>query len=61
VDSYDELMEAAAGYIKYSDYLCEGGRWEGSYVPDEFWFHYEVVTGELVPEDKRGSFFSCSC
>lgn len=61
VDSYQDLMDAADAFLKHGDYLCEGGRWEGSYVPDEFWFHYEVVTGDVVPEDKRGSFFSCSC
>lgn len=59
--SYDEAIWGAEAYLKHSDYLCEGGRWEGQGVPDEFWDHYEVVTGEKVPSSDRGGFFSCSC
>ena len=57
--SYRELMDGAAAYLRHGDYLCEGGRWEGFYVPDELWDHYEAVTG--VKPSTRGSFFSCSC
>lgn len=56
-----QLIEGAASYIRYGDYLCEGGRWEGTYLPDEFWPAYEKYTGKKVAEDDRGSFFSCSC
>lgn len=59
--SYDELMEAADDYLVSGDYLCQGGRWEGHYLSVEFWDWYQIVTGKLVPEDDRGSFFSCSC
>ena len=59
--SYGELLAAADAYLKYDAYLCEGGKWEGFYMPDDFWNYYQTVSGELVPEDKRGSFFSCSC
>lgn len=59
--SYDELIEAAERWVQYEDYLCEGGRYEGCYVPDEFWNHYEHATGKIVPNSKRDSFFSCSC
>ena len=57
----DELMSAAKAYLKDGDYLSEGGRWEGFSTPPEFWTHFEIVTGEKVPEGDRGSFFSCSC
>jgi len=30
-------------------------------VPNEFWDHYERVTGEMVKDSSRGGFFSCSC
>lgn len=58
---YDDLMEAARNYVKHGEYLCHGGRFEGMGVSDEFWLHYERVTGEPVPESKRGSIFTCSC
>jgi hypothetical protein len=64
---YDVLMEGAADWVRskqageWGDYLCFGGLLEGESVPDEFWTHYEAVTGEKVEEDHRGSFFTCSC
>lgn len=58
---YDELLERADSYINDGDYWCEGGRFEGEYLDDEFWPHYENVTGKKVPENKRGNFFTCSC
>jgi hypothetical protein len=57
----DEMIEGANRYLDRGDYLCEGGRWEGVYVPDEFWPHFETLTGRKVPSDQQGSFFSCSC
>jgi len=59
--SYHEILEAAKDYLGSNTYLCDGGRWEGFYTPDEFWVHYEIVTGEKVPEEERGNFFTCSC
>lgn len=64
---YDVLMEGAATWVEsrkkdlWGEYLCFGGLLEGEYVPDEFWPHYEAVTGESVEENHRGSFFTCSC
>lgn len=59
--SFNRLMRAAQEYLEDGTYLCEGGRWEGMYLPDEFWDFYEVYTGKIVPDETRGSFFSCSC
>lgn len=56
---YDELMEHARDYVDNGEYWSQGDRFEGCHVPDEFWDHYEVVTGTRVKD--RGSFFSCSC
>lgn len=58
---YNELLEAANGYLDHDEYLIDGGRWEGQHVPDKFWDHFQTVTGRAVPDSKRGSFFSCSC
>lgn len=58
---YDEIMLAAEEYLSCGEYLIQGGRWEGYYTSDEFWDHFEIVTGRKVSADDRGSFFSCSC
>ncbi len=59
--SREELLAGAKDYLEHSEYLIEGGRWEGFSIPDDFWTHYEVVTGTKVPKNDRGNFFSCSC
>jgi hypothetical protein len=59
--SYDKLMTGAKEWIEIEEYLVYGGLLEGEYVPDEFWEHYQNVTGEKVPEYKQNNFFSCSC
>lgn len=64
---YQPLMDGAAEWVEskkrssWGEYLVYGGLLEGESVPDEFWPHYEVVTGTTVEENHRGSFFSCSC
>jgi hypothetical protein len=69
--AYRVLMEGADNWVAiktgskkssyYDEYLCFGGLLEGKSVPDEFWPHYEAVTGRAVEKDHRGSFFTCSC
>lgn len=59
--SYDSLIWAAKDFLKNGDYVCNGGQYLGFDFPDAFWDHYETVTDEKVPENKRWSFFSCSC
>jgi hypothetical protein len=64
---YDTVMGGAHDYIMsirgggYGEYLNFGSLLEDECVPEEFWPHYEAVTGESVAEAERGSFFSCSC
>lgn len=64
---YETLMEGARDWVAsqqrggWGEYLSLGGLFEGESVPDEFWPHYEAVTGERVSPDHRGSFFTCSC
>lgn len=57
--TYEDLMWAAKNYIEHGDYITGGAEMEGEFVSDEFWDHYEIITGEKV--EGRGSFFSCSC
>ncbi len=54
-----EMIDRAWDYIEHDNYLDMGGRLEGESVPEEFWGHFERVTGRNV--SKRGSFFTCSC
>jgi hypothetical protein len=64
---YSEMMHVASthceGAKNWPDYLIEGGKWEGQGTPEEFWEHYERVTGKKLPESKHGrpGIFSCSC
>lgn len=58
---YEDLLIHAREYAEHGAYWIEGGRFESYSVPDEFWTHYENVTGKVVDEENRGSFFSCSC
>lgn len=57
--TYEELMDAANNWENHEEYLCDGGKFEGEYIPDEFWDHYEIVTGK--GDLRRGNFFTCSC
>ena len=58
---YEELMEAAEDFLHSGEYWCQGERFEGIYLPEQFWDHYEKVTGTKVPKKDKHSFFSCSC
>lgn len=64
---YGELMDHAMDWVgthdgKYSgEYWCDGGRFEGMRVPDEFWDHYDRVRGVVTPDVKRGNFFTFAC
>ena len=64
---YETMMSGAREWVASrasgvdGEYLCFGGLLEGESVPDEFWPHFESVTGTKVPEEHQGSFFACSC
>lgn len=65
--TYSRLMRGAEDWLaskrngEWGEYITGGSEMEGTMVPDEFWNHYENVTGKKVAEEHRGSFFSCSC
>jgi len=59
--NYLDLMDGARDWIEDGDYLVRGGLLEGTYISDEFWIHYEFVTGKTVAAKDRQNFFSCSC
>lgn len=55
------MLSQAEEWIDHGEYFCDGGTFEGEYVPDEFWDHFQKLTGRSVPPKKRESFFTCSC
>lgn len=71
-DDYDEghikvdpmdLIERALATEKDdgwgTDYLSNGGQFEGAYLPEEFWEAVELLSGTELTQ--RTNFFSCSC
>jgi hypothetical protein len=59
---YDELIEHTKAFVSHGEYWSEGDRFISSPgLPDEYWDHFEEVTNSTVPDDKKHSFFSCSC
>jgi hypothetical protein len=59
--SYDDVIDAATtgDYI----HMGENERYKDVYWnnADEFWRHFEIVTGTSVHPEDRPSLFSCSC
>lgn len=61
--TYDSLMELAHAWVNGADYTYDNSEsykdvWHGF---GDFWKHYEIVTGQKVPDDKKECFFTCSC
>lgn len=63
--SYDELMNFADYWVedtsRWPEYWCDGGRFEGVSLPKKFWDHYAKVRNTTVRDERRTSFFTCSC
>lgn len=59
--TYAVMIDAAEAWVESRHHLVGGTELEGESVPDEFWERYQLATGKSVPEEHRGSFFSCSC
>lgn len=54
---YETLMNGAKQFAERGDYLNCGELLQNADLPDEFWEHFEAVTGIKG----SGNFFSCSC
>lgn len=60
----EELINTAKTHLKdgaWGDYLVYGGKFEGEYTKSEFWDYLAIYLEKEIPEDRRRSFFSCSC
>ena len=55
---YDEVMEAAMNCSEGDEYLHFGSDAHGD-IPDEFWDHFERVTGKKVKD--HPTHFACGC
>jgi hypothetical protein len=57
------LMRNAEEWLKYDEHTIQQGseHWRDTFNPIEFWHHYEIVTGTVVPPDKKHSFYCCTC
>jgi hypothetical protein len=63
---YDILIKGANDYLdsadgRYLKCLDLGLTLEGITVPDEFWHHFEIITGRSKPKDMDSDFFTCTC
>lgn len=58
-DTYENFIEVAS--TENSEYLTIFGSDASGPIPDEFWYHLEVVTGKKRPKGDRPEYFSCSC
>jgi len=64
--SFDQLMAYARNWAtdtRYYQYVTQRGSesWRSTFRAEEFWTHFETLTGIRLVDDKRTNFFSCSC
>ena len=59
----DVLMADAEHWLAYEEHQVQHNseRWRDYFQPEEFWHHYEIVTGKPVPSEKKRSFYCCTC
>lgn len=62
--TYDELMKGMQHYLATGEAIdTDGWKMMNPEPPEDFWTHYEIVTGQVLPEGKKDkdAVFSCSC
>lgn len=62
--TYNAMMRDAKTWLEYEEHTVQHGseHWRSEFGdPVEFWHHYEIVTGTVVPEDRKRSFYCCTC
>lgn len=63
---FQTLIDGGKEFIDNNGGFCmvhpeDGGRWEGESLPEEYWYHFQIITGQRCDPSKRWSFLSCSC
>lgn len=61
--SYGALMDLADEWLRDGEIYTQMGseHMRDTFDDQTFWSKWEIATGKQVPDDKRHSFFSCSC
>lgn len=61
--TYDAMMRHAERWLEHQDYQVEQGSetWRSEFDSMNFWHHYEVITGKVVPDNMKHSFYCCTC
>lgn len=62
--TYSAMMRDAQTWLEEDEHTVQHGSesWRSDFGdPVEFWHHYEIVTGTVVPEERKRSFYCCSC
>lgn len=67
-EGYGTLISAATAHLDSGAYFygaeSDGGyhgKFEGESTHPDFWHHYQIITGRVVPSEDQGNFFTCSC
>jgi hypothetical protein len=66
-EGYNTLLDAATAYLDSGQYFYGArtgdyfGKFESERTHPDFWHHYQIITGRVVPSEDQGSFFTCAC
>lgn len=66
-ETFNTLMSAADRFIATGEYFLGAeehgyhGKFEGEGTHPDFWHHYQIYRGVVVPAEDQHSFFSCAC
>lgn len=56
---YDEIMKCAAQWLATGEEVNHDPSMSSTFNFDQFWGHYEIVTGTKVRDDQKQDFFTC--
>ena len=59
--SANDLIKGGHDHLDHGGWLTGGSSMEGERTPEDFWAHFEIITGRKVKVEDRDNFFSCSC
>lgn len=62
--TYNAMMGHAERWLAEDEHTVQHGfdNWRDDFGdPIEFWHHYEIVTGTVVPQERKRSFYCCTC
>lgn len=66
-EGFETLIDAAGSWVDGGEWFYGSrtgdyfGKFEGESTHPDFWQHYQIYTGKIVPTADQRSFFTCSC